>query len=254
MANKIKVNLGIPIVIVVNKSDVVSQSLEKKKYEENSFFILKHIRKIALAYGASIVYTSGKSCTNLKVLYDYICNCLCGFELRHKPNISEKDAFFYPAGYDSLEILLNSDTEKDLEILYEERLPAEKSKDAIQEEEEICEETNAFLSKIKREKDESRLNKSKIANKEDIKRQLQNAYGTEMPGATRASKLDNIAKFERFLKVKEKSSVAAGVTSGKSLSPIEEAEKEKEKEEKHKRTKEEMLKKLGIHRHKKDGE
>ena len=134
-----------------------------------------------------------------------------------------------------------------LEVLFDERIPPEKSKEGVQEEQEVCEDTNVFLSKIKREKDENKLNKSKIANKEDIKRSLQANYGTEMPGANRPSKLDNINKFERFLKVKEKA-------QAKTLTPITEAEKEKEKEEKHKRTKEEMLKKLGIHRHKKEGE
>lgn len=43
-----KVNLGIPFVYVFNKSDVVNSSNDKKRYEEDSEFIFKHIRKMAL--------------------------------------------------------------------------------------------------------------------------------------------------------------------------------------------------------------
>lgn len=43
----LKVNLGIPVIYVVNKSDIVSSNNERKRYEEDSEFILKYIRKYA---------------------------------------------------------------------------------------------------------------------------------------------------------------------------------------------------------------
>ena len=43
-----KTNIGVPLVIVVNKSDVVNQAGERKRFEEDSEFILKHIRNFAL--------------------------------------------------------------------------------------------------------------------------------------------------------------------------------------------------------------
>lgn len=43
-----KVNLGIPFIYVFNKSDVINSSNDKKRYEEDSEFIFKHIRKFAL--------------------------------------------------------------------------------------------------------------------------------------------------------------------------------------------------------------
>ncbi len=46
-------NIGIPIVFVVNKCDVVMQPNERKKYEEDSDFILKHIRNLALTCNIS---------------------------------------------------------------------------------------------------------------------------------------------------------------------------------------------------------
>jgi hypothetical protein len=46
----LKVNLGVPIIFVINKSDVVlsNNTIERKKYEEDSEFINKHIRKFAI--------------------------------------------------------------------------------------------------------------------------------------------------------------------------------------------------------------
>ena len=38
----LKTNCGVPIVFVMNKSDAVTQSAERKKFEENSEFILNH--------------------------------------------------------------------------------------------------------------------------------------------------------------------------------------------------------------------
>lgn len=44
----LKTNLGIPVVFIINKSDVVVNTNERKKYEEDSEFIFKYIRKHAL--------------------------------------------------------------------------------------------------------------------------------------------------------------------------------------------------------------
>lgn len=45
----LKINIGIPIIFVVNKSEVVLQSNERRRFEEDSEFILKHIRSLALS-------------------------------------------------------------------------------------------------------------------------------------------------------------------------------------------------------------
>ena len=94
-------NCGIPIVFVINKSDVVTQSSEKKKFQENSEFILNHIRSVALEYGATIVYTSGKTNSNINILYDYICHILFNFDLIHKQNLIDKEEYFIPVGYEN---------------------------------------------------------------------------------------------------------------------------------------------------------
>jgi hypothetical protein len=44
----LKINCGIPIILVVNKSDVVLNNVERKRFEEDSEFIIKHIRDLAI--------------------------------------------------------------------------------------------------------------------------------------------------------------------------------------------------------------
>ena len=87
-------NCGVPISIIVNKSDIVGRASEKHFFEDNSDFILMQ-----------------------------------------KPNLTEKDSFFIPAGYDSLTALKNSDTQNMLSVLYDERIAAPKEKGYINEEE-----------------------------------------------------------------------------------------------------------------------
>ena len=149
----LQINLGIPICIVVNKSDVVSQPGEKKFYEENSDFILKHLRETAITYGASIIYASGKENINLSLLYDYICHILFNFDLIHKSNVIDRDSFFIPSGFDSLQTLKESDINEYLNILFEEKIQKEAEKNIPIEDEIICEDTNLFLSKLKGDKE-----------------------------------------------------------------------------------------------------
>ena len=141
-------NCGVPIVFVINKSDVVTQSSEKKKFEENSEFILNHIRSIAIEYGATIVYTSGKTNSNLSILYDYICHILFGFDLVHKPNLIDKEAYFVPAGYDNLPLLQSNDKSNYLEQAFETKIPPIIRED-VTEEDIQCEDTNLFFENLK---------------------------------------------------------------------------------------------------------
>ena len=59
----LKTNIGVPLVLVVNKSDVVLQTGERKRFEEDSEFILKHLRNFAL---------SCKSYFKIRWCYNYI--------------------------------------------------------------------------------------------------------------------------------------------------------------------------------------
>lgn len=143
----LKTNFGIPLLFLVNKSDIVSQTGERKRFDEDSEFIMKHIRSLALSYGATIIYVSTKQNINLNVLYEYILHRIYKFEFRHKPNIMDKDSYFIPSGYDSLTILKNCDHQNELALLYEDRVPIAKSKNIINEEEIVCEDVNLFLKR-----------------------------------------------------------------------------------------------------------
>ena len=147
----LKYNCGVPIVFVINKSDTEVEYVEKKDLEENSEFILSHIRRLALEYGATIIYTSGKTNINLTVLYDYICHVLFNFELAHKPNFIEKEAYFIPAGYDDLKTLnSNEEIKKYLNEPYEKRIKHEIKETQIIEEDIQCEDTNTFFEDLKK--------------------------------------------------------------------------------------------------------
>ena len=163
----LKYNCGVPIVFVINKSDTEVEYVEKKDLEENSEFILSHIRRLALEYGATIIYTSGKTNINLTVLYDYICHVLFNFELAHKPNFIEKEAYFIPAGYDDLKTLnSNEEIKKYLNEPYEKRIKHEIKETQIIEEDIQCEDTNTFFEDLKKM---GISNKDSIGSKEPTK-------------------------------------------------------------------------------------
>ena len=54
----LQVNFGIPIIIVINKVDLLLHGDKKAFLEDNFDFIQKHIRDYSLQYGASVVFTS----------------------------------------------------------------------------------------------------------------------------------------------------------------------------------------------------
>ena len=163
----LKTNYGIPIVYVMNKSDIVLEE-RRKQYEEYSEFILTHVRQIAIEYGASIIYTSGKANTNLSILYDLICHTLFNFELLHKPNLIEKEAYFIPAGYDNLKIINSNEELKqyleeyfEMKILSEEHNPKNNNDEDIQ-----CEDINTFFEALQKSGVKGKENKPKNKIKE----------------------------------------------------------------------------------------
>ncbi len=119
--------------------------------------------------GATIIYTSAKPNINLNILYEYILHRIYKFELRHKPNIMDKEAYFVPAGYDSLAVLKSFDIRNDLRTLYDERIYPVKQKNMLKEEEVVCEDLNLFLKRFidKTKKFDDKLNKLQAAGLEN---------------------------------------------------------------------------------------
>ena len=240
------INCGIPIIFVINKSEVVTQSSERKKFEENSEFILHHIRSIAIPYGATIIYTSAKSNSNLNVLYDYICHILFNFDLVHKPNLNDKEAYFIPSGYDNLDLLNSNDEQKNyLKETYEKKITLTMKKN-IQEEDIQCEDTNTFFESLKKlgvkgkDKGDSKNTISSTNSFVEHKKNNLNLgdmrnYETNIPSIRN---LEDKKYIDKRKELKERLSSNASFNKGKETKGKENAD------EKKKKLKEEMLAKI----------
>lgn len=102
----LEVNLGVPLMIICCKSDLVF-TVDKNRDLNDKLLdtVLKNLREFAVTYSASIFYTSTKSGNNINVLYEYIMHRLYGFPFKHKPQVLTKDAVFIPSGWDSPELI-----------------------------------------------------------------------------------------------------------------------------------------------------
>lgn len=84
----LKVNLGVPVLILCNKIDVIHMNSERSKLiQENLDFIQKHVREYALQYGATVMFTASKpkESHNLDVFYQYAMHRLYNFDFVSKP-------------------------------------------------------------------------------------------------------------------------------------------------------------------------
>ena len=217
-------NCGIPLIFVINKSDFPCP-----KYEEKAEFILRHIRKIAINYGATIIYTSTKKKYNIKVLYDYIFYTLYSFDLIHSSNMHDKTSYFIPSGYDRFSILKSNDTQHDIDIDYYEMIKNEEEilkKNKEEEKEVSCEKVSDFLKNIK-----DRIYKSrKSIIRDDIKLSRLKKENEEGNKKIEDNSSEKTNKFDVFLIKKE------GEPEKPTLS----------KEERAKKTRENIMHKLNI--------
>jgi len=121
----LQVNLGIPILVVCCKTDIMTTLEKEYNYKEVHFeYIQQYIRRICLRYGAGLVYASAKKEKNIDILLQYLKHKLYYFDFNHKPQLFEKDILFIPVGADSM-TKINVDFEnqsltKDPEQPYEE--------------------------------------------------------------------------------------------------------------------------------------
>jgi len=149
-------NIGIPIAVVCNKSDVSMQLEKEYSYKESHFdFIHQYIRRICLSYGAGLIYMSAKKDRNCDVLFQYIRHKLYGFELQIKP-ILEREVMFFPSGYDSFKKISvdfqNQNLTRDPDDLFEDIIKIPRT--LVQKNNEIdpiiiSEDDQEFLSKHK---------------------------------------------------------------------------------------------------------
>ena len=184
------------MIFVINKSDSPCP-----KYEDKAEFILNHIRKLAINYGATIIYTSTKKKFNIKVLYDYIFYTLYNFDLIHSLNKDDKNSIFIPSGYDRFSLLKSSDTLHYLDNDYYEIIRDEEKIFYYKpdENEIVCEKVSDYLKKIK-----DRIYKSrKSIIRDDLKFGQKKKENEEKTKKGEDSTTEKINKFDVFLKKKE---------------------------------------------------
>ena len=230
-------NCGVPIIFVINKIDNPDP-----KYEDKTEFILRHVRKSALNYGATILYTSTKSNFNITVLYDYIFYSLFNCDLVHKPNMIDKNSFFIPSGYDRLSVLKSNDTQNELDYEFTDIIKEEKEEKKV-EDEITCEKMSDYLKKVKDRTYKSRKSIIRdeiasgkglgLAKKSDKMKELINKENKDKDKAPSAT--EKVDKFQKFRDKKE-NKTGENATEKETLS----------KEERARKTRESLLNKLRL--------
>ncbi|KDO24740.1 hypothetical protein SPRG_10274 [Saprolegnia parasitica CBS 223.65] len=96
-------NCGIPIVLVVAKTDIAPDDAVKQDFAQWT------IRETALAYGAAVCYTSSKTSINAELLKNYVLHrTQTGVKFTESPKLIDRNAIFVPSGYDSHELIEQS--------------------------------------------------------------------------------------------------------------------------------------------------
>lgn len=228
-------NCGVPLIFVINKTDNPCP-----KYEEKFEFILKHIRKMAINYGATIIYTSTKKKLNIQILYDYIFYTLYNFDMIHPTNMRAKNLYFIPSGYDRMSILKSSDNQHDIDNDFSEVIKDEEMllNNRIKPEEEVvCEKVSDFLKKVK----DRIIRSRKSVLKNELKFGKMKMETEEKNKKIEDSNPEKLNRFDVFIKKKE------GETSANNI----EEKNVMSKEERAKKTRENIMNKLNLKKSKK---
>lgn len=102
----LNVNLGVPIIIICSKSEVVATGESQGYFQPRFDFIQKNLREFALRYGASIIFTSAKKKgTNMETLYQYLQHRFFDAEFKVGPETNNREGLFIPSGFDSPNIV-----------------------------------------------------------------------------------------------------------------------------------------------------
>mmetsp|Transcript_75981 Transcript_75981/g.180738 ORF Transcript_75981/g.180738 Transcript_75981/m.180738 type:complete len:532 (+) Transcript_75981:78-1673(+) len=153
-ASTVVCNLGLPVIVVVTRSDAASL-LETQKTKGWSQVIEAHIRSEALSYGAAIVYTmvQATKAQNVDVLYAYLMHRLYGYELKHRAQVPSRDALFLPAGWDSRKKVdqVASTLEGGLDVSFESVITAPPRAVQAEAEKEQAQDMQTFLEAARTE-------------------------------------------------------------------------------------------------------
>ncbi|XKL64353.1 hypothetical protein PGB90_004439 [Kerria lacca] len=96
-------NLGIDIIVVVTKTDLMSALETNEGYTREHFvYIQQHIRRFCLQNGLSLIYTSAKENINIQLLHKYLMHKIYYFSFQEPVILSEHNSIFIPAGFDNM--------------------------------------------------------------------------------------------------------------------------------------------------------
>lgn len=110
-SNTLSHNLGIPVVVVITKTDYIPALEKDHDYTEETFdFIQQAIRKFCLQFGAALFYVSAKVNKNCDLLHKYLSHLIYDLPFKTPASVVERDAIFVPIGWDN---------EKKISILYD---------------------------------------------------------------------------------------------------------------------------------------
>ena len=145
-------NLGIPLVVLVTKSDAISMLEKEHEYREEHFdFIQQHIRKLCLKYGAALFYTSVKEEKNCDLLSKYMGHRIYNLPFTQPAFVVERDSVFVPFGWDNekkISILYDSMTSIKHDDIFEDVIAKPVTRKPIQRDAElVAEDEQVFLMK-----------------------------------------------------------------------------------------------------------
>eukprot|EP00033_Pygsuia_biforma_P002697 GCRY01002979.1.p1 GENE.GCRY01002979.1~~GCRY01002979.1.p1 ORF type:complete len:465 (-),score=110.76 GCRY01002979.1:507-1901(-) len=193
-------NLGVPVVVVGCKADLLDSVASSYGWTEEHHDTLQHaLRSRCLQYGAALVFTSGLLETNCDLLYQYFTHLFHGAPCTHPAQVLERESVFIPIGWDTqlkIELLQQGRSAAAADARFHDLIvkPVQQATDAdvsTQRPEVVCEDEQAFLrkhQKILERAEESKSRGSDMLKKLSSRPKADGQINTSMLSASRLSR------------------------------------------------------------------
>ncbi|CAD8210935.1 unnamed protein product [Paramecium pentaurelia] len=173
----LKTNLGIPLMVMVNKSDILERDDKGKDWDQKAEII-----QFCL-HGATLLFTSVKQKINIKVMYEYVLHRLYNmpFETSQHKNLSDFESLFIPLGQDDINIIKSTFTKLANSVIkYEESVPVVQLKKNLVKEELTVEDDQEFFTKLKEKSSQAPVTRPILP----IQRQVEQPAAQQPPPPT----------------------------------------------------------------------
>ncbi|CAD8111576.1 unnamed protein product [Paramecium primaurelia] len=179
----LKTNLGIPLMVMVNKSDILERDDKGKDWDQKAEIIQFCLRQFCVNYGATLLFTSVKQKINIKVMYEYVLHRLYNmpFETSQHKNLSDFESLFIPLGQDDINIIKSTFTKLANSVIkYEESVPVVQLKKNLVKEELTVEDDQEFFTKLKEKSSQAPATRPILP----IQRQVEQPAAQQPPPST----------------------------------------------------------------------